>query len=90
LILGNGNVYPQKGKFYALDRNLDPKQRDSLRGHVSKYGNNLRPAIRKSALRRRYEERRDGRSAGSGQRTSGNYQVAVVDQNKVSIRQSKW
>src|ERR1051326_8621111 len=25
LILGNGNVYPQKGKFYALDRNLDPK-----------------------------------------------------------------
>ena len=25
LILGNGNVYPRKGKFYALDRNLDPK-----------------------------------------------------------------
>src|SRR5947199_10802698 len=25
LILGNGSVYPQKGKFYALDRNLDPK-----------------------------------------------------------------
>src|SRR5207302_5944441 len=25
LILGNGNVYPQKGTFYALDRNLDPK-----------------------------------------------------------------
>src|SRR5438034_2792750 len=25
LILGNGEVYPQKGKFYALDRSLDPK-----------------------------------------------------------------
>src|SRR5213082_1662405 len=25
LILSSGNVYPQKGKFYALDRNLDPK-----------------------------------------------------------------
>src|SRR5213080_3709952 len=25
LILGDGKVYPQKGKFYALDRNLDPK-----------------------------------------------------------------
>src|ERR1700752_2240829 len=25
LILGNGTLYPRKGKFYALDRNLDPK-----------------------------------------------------------------
>src|SRR4051794_35643035 len=25
LILGSGDVYPKKGKFYALDRNLDPK-----------------------------------------------------------------
>src|SRR5216684_7947024 len=25
LILGDGKVYPRKGKFYALDRNLDPK-----------------------------------------------------------------
>src|SRR5256884_4130972 len=25
LILGNGTVYPHKGTFYALDRNLDPK-----------------------------------------------------------------
>ena len=23
LLLGSGNVYPRKGKFYALDRNLD-------------------------------------------------------------------
>src|SRR5215470_473113 len=25
LILGNGELYPHKGKFYALDRSLDPK-----------------------------------------------------------------
>src|SRR5205809_2177198 len=25
LILSNGSVFPQKGKFYALDRSLDPK-----------------------------------------------------------------
>jgi membrane fusion protein (multidrug efflux system) len=25
LILSNGSTYPHKGKFYALDRNLDPK-----------------------------------------------------------------
>src|SRR5205809_5704143 len=25
LILGTGSVFPQKGKFYALDRSLDPK-----------------------------------------------------------------
>jgi membrane fusion protein (multidrug efflux system) len=25
LILGNGEVYPPKGKFYALDRSLDPR-----------------------------------------------------------------
>src|SRR5881392_1338208 len=28
LILGNGSVYPQKGKFYALDRNLDQDRLD--------------------------------------------------------------
>src|SRR5207344_2508588 len=25
LLLGSGNVYPRKGTFYALDRNLDPR-----------------------------------------------------------------
>jgi hypothetical protein len=26
LILGSGTVYPRKGRFYALDRNLDPSR----------------------------------------------------------------
>src|SRR5215831_8118618 len=44
LILGNGSVYPQKGKFYALDRNLDPKT-GSIRYEVTfpNPGNILRP-----------------------------------------------
>src|SRR5881275_1349618 len=44
LILGNGSVYPQKGKFYALDRNLDTKT-GSIRYYVTfpNPGNILRP-----------------------------------------------
>src|SRR4029079_6536526 len=44
LILGNGEVYPQKGKFYALDRNLDLKT-GSIRYYVTfpNPGNILRP-----------------------------------------------
>src|ERR1041385_4732490 len=34
LILGNGEVYPQKGKFYALDRSLDVKT-GSIRTEVT-------------------------------------------------------
>src|SRR5512140_3479484 len=34
LILGNGEVYPHKGKFYALDRSLDPKT-GSIRYYVT-------------------------------------------------------
>ena len=44
LILGNGTVYPPKGTFYALDRNLDLKT-GSIRYQVTfpNPGNNLRP-----------------------------------------------
>src|SRR6266536_3698642 len=44
LILGNGTVYPHKGKFYALDRSLDPKT-GSIRYYVTfpNPGNILRP-----------------------------------------------
>src|SRR5437773_2940583 len=34
LILGNGEMYPHKGKFYALDRSLDPKT-GSIRYYVT-------------------------------------------------------
>src|ERR1700726_4663167 len=44
LILGNGEMYPQKGTFYALDRNLDTKT-GSIRYYVTfpNPGNILRP-----------------------------------------------
>src|SRR5213076_772853 len=92
LILGNGNVYPQKGTFYALDRNLDPKT-GAIRYEVTfpNKGNNLRPGqfgkvrfvadMKKGAMVIPQEAVNE---------LQGNYQVAVVDQNnKVSIRPVK-
>jgi membrane fusion protein (multidrug efflux system) len=92
LILGSGNVYPRKGKFYALDRNLDPKT-GSIRYYVT-FPNpdaTLRPGqfgkVRfvpdsvKNALVVPQEAVTE---------LQGSFQVAVVDQsNKVSIRPVK-
>jgi membrane fusion protein (multidrug efflux system) len=92
LILGSGNVYPRKGKFYALDRNLDPKT-GSIRYYVTfpNPGATLRPGqfgkVRfvpdsvQNALVVPQE---------SVTELQGSFQVAVVDQNnKVSIRPVK-
>src|SRR5947207_3068659 len=92
LILGNGSVYPQKGKFYALDRNLDPKT-GSIRYEVTfpNSGNILRPGqfgkvrfvadMKKGAMVIPQEAVNE---------LQGNFQAAVVDQNnKVSIRPVK-
>jgi membrane fusion protein (multidrug efflux system) len=92
LILGNGELYPQKGKFYALDRSLDPKT-GSIRYYVTfpNPGNILRPGqfgnvrfvadMKKGAMVIPQEAVNE---------LQGNYQVAVVDQNnKVSIRPVK-
>jgi RND family efflux transporter MFP subunit len=92
LILGNGSVFPQKGKFYALDRNLDPKT-GSIRYEVTfpNPGNILRPGqfgkvrfvadIKKGAMVIPQEAVNE---------LQGSYQVAVVDQDsKVSIRPIK-
>jgi membrane fusion protein (multidrug efflux system) len=89
LILGNGSVFPQKGKFYALDRSLDPKT-GSIRYEVTfpNPGNILRPGqfgkvrfvadMKKGAMVIPQEAVNE---------LQGSYQVAVVDQNnKVSIR----
>jgi len=89
LILGNGSVYPHKGKFYALDRNLDLKT-GSIRYEVTfpNPGNNLRPGqfgkvrfvadTKKNALIVPQE---------AVSELQGNYQVVVVDQdNKAHIR----
>jgi membrane fusion protein (multidrug efflux system) len=92
LILGNGEVYPGKGKFYALDRSLDVKT-GSIRYEVTfpNPGDILRPGqfgkvrfvadMKKGAIVVPQEAVNE---------LQGSYQVAVVsDDNKVSIRAVK-
>jgi RND family efflux transporter MFP subunit len=92
LILGNGEVYPKKGTFYALDRSLDIKT-GSIRYYVTfpNPGNILRPGqfgnvrfvadMKKGAMVIPQEAVNE---------LQGSYQVAVVDENnKVSIRPVK-
>ena len=92
LILGNGEVYPHKGSFYALDRSLDPKT-GSIRYYVTfpNQGNILRPGqfgkvqfvadMKKGAMVIPQEAVNE---------LQGSFQVAVVDENnKVSIRPVK-
>ncbi len=92
LILGDGTVYPQKGKFYALDRNLDPKT-GSIRYEVTfpNTGNNLRPG--QFGKVRFVADTKKGAMVVPQEAVAelqGNFQVAVVDQNsKVSIRPVK-
>src|SRR5438552_9464479 len=92
LILGNGSVYPQKGKFYALDRSLDPKT-GSIRYEVTfpNPGNILRPG--QFGKVRFVPDMKKGAMVVPQEAVNelqGNYQVAVVDQNnKASIRPVK-
>src|SRR6184192_1755108 len=92
LFLGNGELYLKKGKFYALDRSLDPKT-GSIRYYVTfpNPGNILRPGqfgkvrfvadMKKGALVVPQEAVTE---------LQGSFQVAVVDQNnKVSIHPVK-
>src|SRR5437899_7288947 len=92
LILGNGEVYPHKGKFYALDRSLDPKT-GSIRYEVTfpNPGNILRPG--QFGKVRFVADTKKGAIVVPQEAVNelqGNFQVAVVDQNnKVSIRPVK-
>ena len=92
LILGNGEVYPHKGKFYALDRSLDPKT-GSIRYEVTfpNPGNILRPG--QFGKVRFVADMKKGAMVVPQEAVNelqGNFQVAVVDQNnKVSIRPVK-
>src|SRR5437016_1553324 len=92
LILSNGEVYPKKGKFYALDRNLDIKT-GSIRYYVTfpNPGNNLRPG--QFGKVRFVADTKKGAIVVPQEAVNelqGNFQVAVVDQNnKVSIRPVK-
>ncbi len=92
LILGDGKLYPRKGNFYALDRNLDPKT-GSIHYYVTfpnpdamlrpgQYGKvRFVPDTVHNALVVPQEAVTE---------LQGNFQVAVVDQNnKVSIHPVK-
>jgi len=92
LILGDGKVYARKGKFYALDRNLDPKT-GSIHYYVTfpnpdamlrpgQYGKvRFVPDSVQNALVVPQEAVTE---------LQGNFQVAVVDQNnRVNIRPVK-
>jgi membrane fusion protein (multidrug efflux system) len=92
LILGNGTLYPRKGKFYALDRNLDPKT-GSIRYYVT-FPNpdaTLRPG---QFGKVRFVPDTVTNALVVPQEAvaelQGNFQIAVVDQNnKVNIRPIK-
>jgi len=92
LILGDGKVYPRKGKFYALDRNLDPKT-GSIRYYVN-FPNpdaTLRPG-QFGKVRFVPDSVHNALVVPQEAVTElqGNFQVAVVDQNnKVSIHPIK-
>ena len=92
LILGSGTVYPKKGKFYALDRNLDPKT-GSIHYYVT-FPNpdaTLRPG-QFGKVRFVPDSVQNALVVPQEAVTElqGSFQVAVVDQNnKVSIRPVK-
>jgi membrane fusion protein (multidrug efflux system) len=92
LVLGNGTVYPRKGKFYALDRSLDPKT-GSIRYYVT-FPNpdaTLRPG-QFGKVRFVPDSVHNALVVPQEAVTElqGNFQVAVIDQNnKVSIRPVK-
>jgi membrane fusion protein (multidrug efflux system) len=92
LILSTGNVYPQKGKFYALDRNLDVKT-GSIRYYVTfpNPGGILRPG--QFGKVRFVADMKKGAMVVPQEAVNelqGSYQIAVVDQdNKASIRPVK-
>ena len=92
LILGNGEVYPHKGQFYALDRGLDPKT-GSILYYVTYPNpeNMLRPG--QFGKVRFVADTKKGAMVIPQEAVNelqGSYQVAVVgNDNKVSIRPVK-
>jgi membrane fusion protein (multidrug efflux system) len=92
LVLANGAVYPQRGKFYAVDRNVDV-QTGSIRFEAifPNAGNILRPG--QFARVRATTETRKGALLVPQEAVTelqGNYQVAVIgSDNKASIRPVK-
>ncbi|PYJ41818.1 MAG: efflux transporter periplasmic adaptor subunit [Verrucomicrobia bacterium] len=92
LVLANGSIYPQKGKFYALDRNVNI-QTGSIRFEATfpNPGNVLRPG-QFARIRATTETRKGALLVPQEAVTElqGNYQVAVIgSDNKASIRPVK-
>jgi RND family efflux transporter MFP subunit len=92
LVLANGSIYPQKGKFYALDRNVNV-QTGSIRFEATfpNPGNILRPG-QFARIRATTETRKGALLVPQEAVTElqGNYQVAVIgSDNKASIRPVK-
>ena len=92
LLLSNGSSYPHKGKYYAMDRNLDPRT-GAIRHEVTfpNPGNILRPG-QFGRVRVTVETKQGALVVPQEAITElqGSYQVAVVDENnKVAIRQVK-
>jgi membrane fusion protein (multidrug efflux system) len=92
LVLANGSVYPKKGKFYAMDRNVDVKT-GSIRFETTfpNPGNILRPG-QFGRVRATTETRKGALLVPQEAVTElqGNYQVAVIgSDNKASIRPVK-
>lgn len=89
LILANGAVYPEKGKFYFLDRQVEPGTGAiQMAALFSNPGNVLRPG-QYARVRARTEIRKGVVLVPQRAVTElqGSFQVAVVDgANKVSIR----
>ena len=91
LIMGDGSTYPQKGHFFAVDRNVDVRT-GSIRFEAlfPNAGNYLRPG--QFARLHAKDKRKDALLIPQVAmiELQGNYQVAVVDdQKKVTLRTVK-
>ena len=92
LVLADGSVYPEKGKFYFAERHIDPRTGAiQLAGLFPNRGNLLRPGLY-AKVRALIRTQKDAlvipqRAVNELQ---GGFQVAVVDsENKVTLRSVK-
>lgn len=92
LILADGSVYPEKGKFYFADRHIDPKTGAmQLAGLFPNRGNLLRPG-QYAKVRALIRTQKDALLVPQRAviELQGSFQVAVVDsENKVTLRTVK-
>lgn len=92
LILADGSVYPEKGRFYFADRHIDPKTGSmQLAGLFPNRGNLLRPG-QYAKVRALVRTRKNALLIPQRAviELQGGFQVAVVDdENKVTLRAVK-